>query len=626
MIQPHALLLRRACVFLLLSCPLWAASKPKPSTPPPAAPPPAAAKEQPRSQMLEVKAPAFTVYTDASPEIALSWAREFELYRVTVQALCGVNDEQLLPLNVLAFSKQAAFQRFVALSSGSQAAQVMQIDSAAMKHLPVIALALEQLNGLAYLRLRIAATSWIMESGEPPLDPWAREGLGVMFSTLKLDGDNSILGQSVPEVTAQLAKLQLIPTATLLSYNDADFATMGTSGVANQFGLQAWATVRELTVGDDRWRGIKALEDYQLRLARHATRGEAFKEAFGLTPEEMDERLQKFITAPPSKGVTVFAAPPPLDIIFDIHPSPPGASDLYIGEMMLQGGKKGPAPTYLAAAHKALPDDVRVAEIDWLKAAGENDAPAAMAALDRAITLGTRNFRLRQFQSAVLFDKAGKNMVGFDGDPEAAQAAASAIMAFLELKPNYVAGYEQLAFLTPSLAPGDKSVQRWLSRGLEGPLKDDPLTQLGFAAWQWRAGDLDAAKKTLLRVVVLTNDGPGQAARGYRDWLDVQIEAARSLAEVRKWIDTGRVRIAAKTFMAIPGQQVTSRTLRADLVSLSKEVRVLVTLDEAQTAYEDKKQEYALSLLDKADELESPEPVKKKIAALRAEIAAKRVP
>ncbi|MDX1584854.1 MAG: hypothetical protein R3338_14745, partial [Thermoanaerobaculia bacterium] len=124
---------------------------------------------------------------------------------------------------------------------------------------------------------------------EAPL--WLSEGLAELFESSEILGDQVVLGEPEPQVTALLRREPLMPMKILLTTREGE----GREGGSALFYAQSWALVHYLLASQD-W--SKRLEDYLERLRSGEPELVAFEDAFGLSPEALDRKLTGYVNQP----------------------------------------------------------------------------------------------------------------------------------------------------------------------------------------------------------------------------------------------------------------------------------------------------------------------------------------
>ncbi len=529
-------------------------------------------------EMRELDTPCFQVYSDARDSDILAWSKQFERYRSTVKSLCGLRDEEVLQLSVLAFAKEDAFMKLV---PGSENVHNMTVAFFYLyaDHEPTLALALDKAGSAARYRQNVAAANWIIGSMEPYFDPWLLHGLTNLFSTLDITGDRASIGTVPPTLDVAGMKRHTVLMADMLQARHEQFTSLQDLVRTELFEDYTWAVAQELFLKDG-WHGLQRAIDYQARVARGEARPAAFKAVFGLSPAEMDARIKKGLSGGFSASIYVPAAPKPADAVFVQRQADHAAAATIMGQLLNARGRPDLGRSYFQKAREANPDSLRLAEAEWLQGVQERNQDGAETALAHAVALGSKNYRVQQAWVQVLFDRAMAGASsGFELDPALCAQMTTVLDEILARKPNYTRGYSIYAVVGASLPP-DPKVVTVLQRGLDGPMKDDPLLKIGIAASEWRA-ERNTEARNRLDAVELPSDA-NRVVRGFKAWLDSQLAAAELAASVRKALDEGQIPTAMTGYAQIEGRPVANPALKKQIGALRREIDGHKLLDRAE--------------------------------------------
>lgn len=176
---------------------------------------------------------------------------------------------------------------------------------------------------------------------------WYDEGFAEFLSTVREEGGEVYVGRPSPRQLAMLHAASWIPISKLIANNPDKKLN------ASQFYGEAWALVHFLFFGrDDRKDG--EVSHFLTALEARVEPSEAFAQAFGMTVEQADERVQSYMR---SKINTIIWPDGKFAPIVDIRLTPVASHDIAtdLGELALRCSTEGRdltdhAETYFRAA------------------------------------------------------------------------------------------------------------------------------------------------------------------------------------------------------------------------------------------------------------------------------------
>ncbi|HXB21980.1 MAG TPA: tetratricopeptide repeat protein, partial [Candidatus Solibacter sp.] len=160
----------------------------------------------------------------------------------------------------------------------------------------------------------------LLESNFPVLPRWFEEGFAVYFSAIKIQKDQLVMGVS-PQTISGLSSDRFVPVATLFSNYLASHSDHG-DNEQSAFYAESRQVVDYLLT----YHKMDQAQKYFQLTRRQAPVAEAIKQAFNMTPEELDSAIKKLPEGPkmvlssaaPSGGV--LAAAPKVEGPFTVSP------------------------------------------------------------------------------------------------------------------------------------------------------------------------------------------------------------------------------------------------------------------------------------------------------------------
>ncbi|HEV3042142.1 MAG TPA: tetratricopeptide repeat protein [Candidatus Angelobacter sp.] len=187
----------------------------------------------------------------------------------------------------------------------------------------------------------------LIENNFPPLPRWFEEGFAVYFSTIKIQKDQLILGDSAQAIS-NTSRDQFIPVATLFSSAYLAAHARHSDSEESAFYAESRRIVDYLLT----YHKMDQAQKYFQLVRRQTSVPEAIKQAFNMTPDEFDAAIKNLPEGPKkaladsSSGATVLSAPhvdvpitvAPLNdlavetILADVHLHEPGYHAIAVKE------------------------------------------------------------------------------------------------------------------------------------------------------------------------------------------------------------------------------------------------------------------------------------------------------
>ncbi len=255
---------------------------------------PAVAADLPRAvdaEWIEVRSPDFVFVSAVGEARTRKLAEELEVLRSVLDEVLGGPLHVTAPARVYLFAGSRDFRPYKNLWRGEPAA----VTGAYTRHGEADLIAVDgsapdvgEVLFHEYIHL-VAAHRW------PGLPLWFEEGLAQLYQTFRLDRGRASLGLEIPEHRGWLASHRLMPLEELLAvtrssprYNERE--------KKGAFYAESWALVHYLVLGDETRR--PQLIRYLDLVRRGAGVADAFEQAFGEAPRELERRLAGYAARP----------------------------------------------------------------------------------------------------------------------------------------------------------------------------------------------------------------------------------------------------------------------------------------------------------------------------------------
>jgi hypothetical protein len=549
---------------------------------------------------------AFTLLTDGSDRAVAAWVAEFDQYRLLVQGLMGIEDEQVLRLTVLLFANKKDFDTLV-MPGALQPDRQMLSMIVGLGQQPVLAVRLDSGYKANEAGIRSAMAMWLLSSAGLTYDAWIVQGCMDFFAAMQ------IRRNEVQQTTQLQQHLRTLHQKTPKNSHPRFALNRGPLEP-----YYAWAMVHYLVAGRDGWQGLSRLRQYQEKIDRGTERALAFLEVFGCTPAQMEEELAGYLRRGRISAMPVTATPPRIKPDLGLKPVSVGIKDCMMAQFLAQqpSMRADLVKSMLIRAADLVPDDPRLHEAHWMYHRALRDQGQAREALENARRLGSQSAFLRVQWCIDMLNEQILAKGGFVGDETDGGVLADELEALIERNPHGAIAYRILAQVIPSVIPVRERHRRLLEAAVEKAGGEDELFELGLTAWHWRNGELEEA---IQRWSVTHRRGFGwPVAQAYSEWLSWQLQATKvlsatreaikadDLAEAKRWLD----RLAPRPLLN-PALQLQMQTLRMEF----ENHRLLALVDKHMT--EGRHQAADLLLQSLGDSMSTPQ-LKEKMEALRA--------
>ncbi len=327
---------------------------------------------------------------------------------------------------------------------------------------------------------------------------WFNEGLAEYYSTFKMIDDQvAVVGAPVSGHVHLLRDKKMLPLRTLLEvdYKSPYYSEKNKQSI---FYAQSWALMHYLVIGKD-GKGAQLGKFIQL-LGASVPMEQAFQQAFGITIDEMEKTLREYVkkdTYNISKNQ--FNQKLELDTKTTTTTLTEAEAHAYLGDLLMHGNRPE-AHAYLQRAVKLDPNLAMAHAALGMAYFREGRTTQAHASLERAVALNSQNYLIHYYYAYTL-SRTGPNDVppvtGYQ--PEVAAKIREHLKKAIELRPDFPASYNLLAFMTLLTGENLNEVTESLKRVLAAsPGRHD--TAFMLAQLMLRKNEFKTARELLEQV------------------------------------------------------------------------------------------------------------------------------
>jgi tetratricopeptide (TPR) repeat protein len=453
---------------------------------------------------LKVSTAEFMIITELSERQAVTWAGEFSQFITALKLFLPVDTRALPPLTVVIL-RDRTFQDYRPLGADGRP----KAAAGFFNRRPSWAVA--GLGTADFDRVRSIifheGTHWFMSAFRQASPLWVEEGIAELFSTFTVDGKNVSFGQAIGPHINVLNALEPIPMERFLFLSRNDLFT-GDSESDEKTGIayaQSWAFMHYLIFGENAATTRQAFIDYLRAVAAGTHADEAFKNAFGLTYQQMDAKLREYVRFGRYFTLKKPVAPanPP-----KVEPASTLEVEIALGRLSLAGARYQDALKHVEKAGVGPNDGPDAFVLQGEILVESRDADRAKAAFETALARGSKDFRPHfelanaQYRTALA--------LGIPITPEEARQIANGFERAINANPQFRFSYVGLSAIATRLPAGATDDRAFLEMGLK-IFPADPDIRMGLAALARRDGDR-ARAMALYDEVLTSPNRPSQAA------------------------------------------------------------------------------------------------------------------
>jgi tetratricopeptide (TPR) repeat protein len=355
-----------------------------------------------------IRSGQLTLIGQESPATLQRIAVELEQFRAVVGGLIQHAQRPLaLPTHVYVFDSRRELRPFLPKRDGRVApvAGYFQNDA----EVNDIALALDSYEESARVVFH-EYTHLLVLNAARSVPVWLNEGLAEYYSTYELEssGTRAHLGRPIAQ-HVRLLRERFMPLSELITVDTAS-ALYNEGERRSIFYSEAWALTHYLML--QKPDGPAAINAYATGIARGDAPEQAFRQAFGAAPAEVELELRRYLQGGTFRSI-VMTLPRRVSVEAPDRgrTMPPGEAAAWLGDLQRRIGRHGEAATRIEAAVQAAPSASMSQLALGLLRLDEHRADDAWEAFERAVRADPGDFlaqfaygaaRLRQAAAAEL--------------------------------------------------------------------------------------------------------------------------------------------------------------------------------------------------------------------------------
>ena len=488
-----------------------------------------------------------TLIGDASPATLRDIALQIEQFQVVVGRLIRNADRPpSVPTIVYVVGTRKGLDALVPLYKGKPASLAGFFgQSSDVNHIVMCLEGFDESTQIAYHEY----THLLLRNAVRTLPVWLDEGLAEYYSTYRLidRGKGATVGRAQPGHILLLRE-RYLPIATLIDvdqsspmYNEGERRTI--------FYAESWALIHYLMVA--RPNGGETINRYVREIAEGRPPVEAFTNAFGKTPVELDKELREYLHAVAFKEYRYQFG----DKLSVAEPSPgrqltAGEVDAWLGDAQRRVQRESEGAPRIERAAAAEPDSATTQMALGLLRLSQQKLDDGFEALGRAAALAPRDF-VTQFVCGVARVYADPR-----GSDDHRRQALATLKQATQLNGTSAEAYAMLAYVQmlseETLADARASIDQALALA---PGRIDYW--LRYADVRLLQGDAAAARAVLTPIAALTFDRKSAgAARERLDALTEHEQERTAMHPQRDVLPGGALPTAASDGTSAPPETV----------------------------------------------------------------------
>lgn len=452
---------------------------------------------QAASEWRKVETEYFTVYSQTSEKETRGWAIRLEQFRLCMESLFPLQSERLDPVTVIIFKKAKDFHKYQPKITEDPYDVIGVFQRNLGRNIiMMVGNSDEQLMGQVIFH---EATHWYFSGDSYDLPAWVGEGMAEVFAMFRMDGDQAVFGGSNPGRYHTLKNYGFLYIQNVMNM-PSDYAH-GAGGVrGGVFYAQAWLLMNYI-LADGHMGGFETLKVYLEKTRNGTPYDVAFREVFGMSYQELDEKLDEYYEREWFKSIRTWRDPG----INLIKGSEAWATDddvdLALAMALLQQYRRDEALAHVERVRVRSADDPRVYEVLAEIAADQGNYRLRDKHYVEAAKRGSKNYWVHfyAYRDAVSSYRYQEE-ASINPNQDMLRRAADSLHMSLELNPSFRSGYELMAELLGSIAKPTKEDLEVVHHGLE-LYPDNPVFQVAVASFEMRDGKFKTAKKRLDEVM-----------------------------------------------------------------------------------------------------------------------------
>lgn len=532
------------------------------------------------AKWTKVESPFFTIYSEASDAETRDWAAELEQFRRAMRELLQVTPSQLPPATVVIFHDRRDLSAYLPQRDGRP------LDLAGYTGQSKIGTTISLSAGgwaeSSRAAIFFGATNWFLSGLDTPGPFWLSIGLGEVFSTFEVKGDEFTFGLNKRAYVDRIAHGKGMSLDQLFKLDGKDLPYQH-DDLTSSFHAQAWALTHYLLFGRGS-AGAAGLGNY-LSLLQTTDVDSAFKRALAATPREMENRLRDYMRGGHYYATKGKFARAEIDHGLKFSSATPAEVLIAKGYLLLMNGNFAGARTHFDEARSLAPTEPKVPEAMGDMAMVSGDERVARRHFEEAVAAGSRSYHVYLSLAYFLAPDLAFAVTEIDSSATASSIVARRAANYLEqainLNPYHARIFERLAVALARVDHPLPEDAEFLELGLQ-LLPGDAVIGAGLASLDAKRGHGPEARR---RVDALIADGREQAA-----WVGAFVRLID--LQVRQNDDLVRVEVLLTDGHAADAAQLIEKLLAAD-----PSASVRVRLGRLQRAADE------IQLLDRAEDL-----------------------
>jgi tetratricopeptide (TPR) repeat protein len=462
----------------------------------------ARADKPPDPQWLKITQANLTIITSLPEPQAVARASEFAQYVAALGAYFNGRPVELTPLTMVVFADRGDFRNHRPLDKEGRPEWVggffLRHESWA-----VIALPASATDDVRHTMFH-EGTHWFTDGTGTPTALWVNEGMAEVFSTFRIEDGQACWGRVLPQHVKLLQAQKSEPIEDVVSASRDLLAR--DEKRTSVFYAESWAFVHMLLFGDTSM-PRDGLAAYNRALAAGVNADAAFATSFGVTYDEMDEQLSRYLRE--GKRLVVRQ---PLTLVAPLHAEPASATDVdeAMGRLALAGHRYAEAIERGQAMAARVPSDPRGHTLLAVAQRERGETAAALGEFALAVRYGATDF-----QPYLELGNAVQNEVtdrGADLSGSDARRAADYYEQAIDRYDRFEGAYANLGGLMGLVEPmQERDVAVLRAGGHRFP--ENPMISLGLAQWYFRSHDRTAAHALLAEVMMRTTNASTPVAK-----------------------------------------------------------------------------------------------------------------
>ena len=439
-----------------------------------------------------------TIVGQQSPKALRRIAVEIEQFRTALGSL--VSDEgRLMPTVVYVFDNRRDLEPFLPLHQGRAAALDGYCHCGPDTDINFIAASVAGYAGASAIIFH-EYTHLLVRDTWRGVPVWLNEGLAEYYSTFRLtaDGHRAEIGRPVERHVDALRR-QYIPVADLLAV-DQSSAVYNEGDRRSVFYAEAWLLTHYLLT--ERPNGAAAIGRYLHAVTPGRPAGQAFLEAFGLSPLEMDAEVRQYSKRPSFRSV-IYEFPARVDVEPVLARTlAPAEAQARLGDVQMRVGRLDEAAVRIEAAAAAGPDVAPAQLTLGLLRLAQHRMDEAWLPLQKAAALAPDDFFTQYTLGLSLLRKDVGSGVDVEDPRELAHAALTRALVVNPLSADALAWQAYTDLALDTRMPEARAA---ITRAVElAPNRLD--FRLRLAEVYLRSGAWGEARRLLTELVSATGD------------------------------------------------------------------------------------------------------------------------